>query len=168
MDSRKGLINKTNIHKLGCVSFLDRMFTDHPDTKTYFTHFKGMDSTKEMKQSDQVGGHSKMVFTAINNMVQHLDNSKTHATQLKTDPKNFRVSHFLSATGFPCLSFNNKTQKSSSTLDFMSSSSLMFFSSNRNRAFLGQLSQLLLSNNGNSIAITKQTQIINTGSNDSA
>uniref|UniRef100_A0A8C8BCK2 superoxide dismutase n=1 Tax=Otus sunia TaxID=257818 RepID=A0A8C8BCK2_9STRI len=81
---------------------LIRMFTDHPDTKTYFTHFKGMDSTKEMKQSDQVGGHSKMVFIAINNMVQHLDNSKvflgivnplgkTHATQLEIEPKNFRI-----------------------------------------------------------------------------
>ncbi|CAM9985228.1 unnamed protein product [Bubo scandiacus] len=83
------------------TAVLIRMFTDHPNTKTYFTHFKGMDSTKEMKQSDQVGGHSKMVFTAINNMVQHLDNSKaflgivnplgkTHVTQLKIDPKNFR------------------------------------------------------------------------------
>ncbi|CAN0060648.1 unnamed protein product [Bubo scandiacus] len=84
------------------TAVLIRMFTDHPNTKTYFTHFKGMDSTKEMKQSDQVGGHSKMVFTAINNMVQHLDNSKaflgivnplgkTHVTQLKIDPKNFRI-----------------------------------------------------------------------------
>uniref|UniRef100_A0A663MPI9 superoxide dismutase n=1 Tax=Athene cunicularia TaxID=194338 RepID=A0A663MPI9_ATHCN len=78
------------------------IFTDHPDTKTYFTHFKDMDSTKEKKQSDQVAGHSKMVFTAINNMGQHLDNSnaflgtvnpvgKTHATDLKTDPRNFRI-----------------------------------------------------------------------------
>uniref|UniRef100_A0A8D0EYX6 Myoglobin n=1 Tax=Strix occidentalis caurina TaxID=311401 RepID=A0A8D0EYX6_STROC len=73
------------------TAVLIRMFTDHPDTKTYFTHFKGMDSTKEMKQSDQVGGHSKMVFTAINNM--------THATQLKTDPKNFRVSQQPSSQG---------------------------------------------------------------------
>lgn len=79
------------------------MFTEHPDTKSYFTHFKGMDSAEEMKQSDQVRGHGKKVFTAINDMVQHLDNSeaflgilnplgKKHATQLKIDPKNFRVS----------------------------------------------------------------------------
>lgn len=79
------------------------MFTEHPDTKSYFTHFKGMDSADEMKQSDQVRGHGKKVFTAINDMVQHLDNSeaflgivnplgKKHATQLKIDPKNFRVS----------------------------------------------------------------------------
>lgn len=79
------------------------MFTEHPDTKSYFSHFKGMDSAEEMKQSDQVRGHGKKVFSAINDMVQHLDNSeaflgivnplgKKHATQLKIDPKNFRVS----------------------------------------------------------------------------
>ncbi|XP_054044039.1 cytoglobin-1-like isoform X1 [Rissa tridactyla] len=79
-----------------------RMFTEHPDTKSYFAHFKGMDSAEEMKQSDQVRGHGKKVFTAINDMVQHLDNSeaflgivnplgKKHATQLKIDPKNFRI-----------------------------------------------------------------------------
>ncbi|XP_046763375.1 eye-globin isoform X4 [Gallus gallus] len=79
-----------------------RMFTEHPDTKSYFTHFKGMDSAEEMKQSDQVRGHGKRVFTAINDMVQHLDNTEAflgilnplgqkHATQLKIDPKNFRI-----------------------------------------------------------------------------
>lgn len=93
----------TLVHKSGCLSFLNRMFTEHPDTKSYFTHFKGMDSAEEMKQSDQVRGHGKKVFSAINHMVQHLDNSeaflgivtplgKKHATQLKIDPKNFRVS----------------------------------------------------------------------------
>ncbi|NWR87021.1 CYGB1 protein, partial [Furnarius figulus] len=84
------------------TTVLVRMFTEHPDTKSYFTHFKGMDSAEEMKQSDQVRGHGKKVFTAINDMVQHLDNSeaflgivnplgKKHATQLKIDPKNFRI-----------------------------------------------------------------------------
>lgn len=93
----------TSVHKSGCLLFLNRMFTEHPDTKSYFTHFKGMDSAEEMKQSDQVRGHGKKVFSAINDMVQHLDNSeaflgivtplgKKHATQLKIDPKNFRVS----------------------------------------------------------------------------
>ncbi|XP_040552356.1 eye-globin isoform X2 [Gallus gallus] len=81
---------------------MKRMFTEHPDTKSYFTHFKGMDSAEEMKQSDQVRGHGKRVFTAINDMVQHLDNTEAflgilnplgqkHATQLKIDPKNFRI-----------------------------------------------------------------------------
>ncbi|NXE94006.1 CYGB1 protein, partial [Menura novaehollandiae] len=84
------------------TTVLVRMFTEHPDTKSYFTHFKGMDSAEEMKQSDQVRGHGKKVFGAINDMVQHLDNSeaflgivtplgKKHATQLKIDPKNFRI-----------------------------------------------------------------------------
>ncbi|NWZ42769.1 CYGB1 protein, partial [Brachypodius atriceps] len=84
------------------TAVLVRMFTEHPDTKSYFTHFKGMDSAEEMKQSDQVRGHGKKVFSAINDMVQHLDNSeaflgivtplgKKHATQLKIDPKNFRI-----------------------------------------------------------------------------
>ncbi|KFW02904.1 Cytoglobin-1, partial [Eurypyga helias] len=84
------------------TTVLVRMFTEHPDTKSYFAHFKGMDSAEEMKQSDQVRGHGKRVFTAINDMVQHLDNSeaflgivnplgKKHATQLKIDPKNFRI-----------------------------------------------------------------------------
>ncbi|KAI6079683.1 Cytoglobin-1-like protein [Aix galericulata] len=84
------------------ISIMFWMFTEHPDTKSYFTHFKGMDSAEEMKQSDQVRGHGKRVFTAINDMVQHLDNTEAflgilnplgqkHATQLKVDPKNFRI-----------------------------------------------------------------------------
>lgn len=92
------------------MSFLNRMFTEHPDTKSYFTHFKGMDSAEEMKQSDQVRGHGKRVFSAINDLVQHLDNTEAflgvlnplgqkHATQLKIDPKNFRVSCESSSQG---------------------------------------------------------------------
>ncbi|XP_021235996.1 cytoglobin-1-like isoform X1 [Numida meleagris] len=91
-----------SVCKLGQILFLNRMFTEHPDTKSYFTHFKGMDSAEDMKQSDQVRGHGKRVFTAINDMVQHLDNTEAflgilnplgqkHATQLKIDPKNFRI-----------------------------------------------------------------------------
>uniref|UniRef100_A0A8C9EPP6 superoxide dismutase n=1 Tax=Pavo cristatus TaxID=9049 RepID=A0A8C9EPP6_PAVCR len=92
------------------TAVLVRMFTEHPDTKSYFTHFKGMDSAEEMKQSDHVRGHGKRVFTAINDMVQHLDNTEAflgilnplgqkHATQLKIDPKNFRVSYESSSRG---------------------------------------------------------------------
>ncbi|NXQ84287.1 CYGB1 protein, partial [Nyctibius grandis] len=84
------------------VSFLNRMFTEHSDTKSYFTHFKGMDSVEEVKQLDQVRGHGKRLFTTINGMVQHVDNSeaflglvnplgKKRATQLKIDPKIFWI-----------------------------------------------------------------------------
>ncbi|NXQ27915.1 CYGB1 protein, partial [Alaudala cheleensis] len=90
------------------TAVLVRMFTKHADTKSYFTHFKGMDSAEEMKQSDQVRGHGKKVFSAINDMVQHLDNSeaflgivtplgKKHDTQLKIDPKNFRFTLVVSS-----------------------------------------------------------------------
>ncbi|TRZ15051.1 hypothetical protein HGM15179_012031 [Zosterops borbonicus] len=96
-------IDPKNFRNLTKMTVIDqRMFTEHPDTKSYFTHFKGMDSAEEMKQSDQVRGHGKKVFSTINDMVQHLDNSeaflgivtplgKKHATQLKIDPKNFRI-----------------------------------------------------------------------------
>ena len=59
------------------------------------------------------------------------------------------VGGFLSATGFPHLSFNNKTQKN--RLCWTSVHDVYFFSSNRNQAFLGQLNQLLLSNNGTAL-----------------
>ncbi|TFK07231.1 interleukin-6 receptor subunit beta-like [Platysternon megacephalum] len=79
-----------------------RMFTEHPDTKSYFTHFKGMGTAEEMEQSDQVRSHGKRVLTTINDLVQHLDSTdaflgivnplgKKHAMQLKVDPKNFRI-----------------------------------------------------------------------------
>ncbi|KAG2463593.1 cytoglobin-1-like [Polypterus senegalus] len=76
---------------------LARMFSDHPETKSYFSHFGGLD-----EGSAQVRAHGKVVLTALNDMIQHLDSAdgfngvvtplaKKHATQLKVDPKNFRV-----------------------------------------------------------------------------
>nr|XP_033786268.1 globin-like [Geotrypetes seraphini] len=84
------------------TSVLIRMFTKHPETKSYFGHFKGMGSAVEMEESAQVRSHGKKVFSALNEMIQCLDNTnifteminslgKKHATQLKIDPKNFRV-----------------------------------------------------------------------------
>ncbi|CAM4463340.1 cytoglobin-1-like [Lepidochelys kempii] len=84
------------------TTVLVRMFTEHPDTKSYFTHFKGMGTAEEMEQSDQVRSHGKRVLTTINDLVQHLDSTdaflgivnplgKKHAMQLKVDPKNFRI-----------------------------------------------------------------------------
>ncbi|XP_043942948.1 cytoglobin-1-like [Protopterus annectens] len=84
------------------ATVLARMFTDYPETKSYFSHFKGMGSAAEMEGSSQVRNHGKKVFNALNDMVQHLDSmdalngianplGKKHATQLKVDPKYFRV-----------------------------------------------------------------------------
>ncbi|XP_006011843.1 cytoglobin-1-like [Latimeria chalumnae] len=81
---------------------LVRMFTEHPDTKSYFGNFKGMGSAAEMEQSAQVRTHGKKIFSALNDMIQHLDSTdallgvvnplgKKHATQLKVDPKNFKI-----------------------------------------------------------------------------
>ncbi|XP_029448527.1 cytoglobin-1-like [Rhinatrema bivittatum] len=91
----------TNMEENG-TRVLVRMFTEYPDTKSYFSHFKGIGSAAEMEQSAQVRGHGKKVFSALNDMIQCLDNTdafsgmvnplgKKHATQLKVDPKYFRV-----------------------------------------------------------------------------
>ncbi|KAK2512670.1 cytoglobin-1 [Columba guinea] len=70
------------------TTVLVRMFTEHPDTKSYFTHFKGMDSAEEMKQSDQIicdiilqlmeekfGGDCKSSFEKVTNEIcSHLNN----------------------------------------------------------------------------------------------
>uniref|UniRef100_A0A8C4X8G4 superoxide dismutase n=1 Tax=Erpetoichthys calabaricus TaxID=27687 RepID=A0A8C4X8G4_ERPCA len=79
------------------AAVLARMFSDHPETKSYFSHFGGLD-----EGSAQVRAHGKTVLTALNDMIQHLDSAdgfngvvaplaKKHATQLKVDPKNFRL-----------------------------------------------------------------------------
>uniref|UniRef100_A0A8C4S952 superoxide dismutase n=1 Tax=Erpetoichthys calabaricus TaxID=27687 RepID=A0A8C4S952_ERPCA len=96
------------------AAVLARMFSDHPETKSYFSHFGGLD-----EGSAQVRAHGKTVLTALNDMIQHLDSAdgfngvvaplaKKHATQLKVDPKNFRSP--LAFTGFEPATFRLSVQ----------------------------------------------------------
>ncbi|NXS59663.1 HBA2 protein, partial [Brachypteracias leptosomus] len=72
---------------------LFRMFTSHPQTKTYFPHFDVSHG------SEQVRSHGKKVVSALGNAVKNLDNlsqalselSNLHAYNLRVDPPCFAL-----------------------------------------------------------------------------
>ncbi|MBN3315928.1 CYGB protein, partial [Atractosteus spatula] len=87
---------------------LVKMFINSPDTKSYFGHFSGMGSAADMEASPQVRNHGRTVFGALNEMMSQVESdaglsaiisplATKHATQLKVDSKNFRVSVRLRA-----------------------------------------------------------------------
>ncbi|NXX39044.1 HBAD protein, partial [Tricholaema leucomelas] len=72
---------------------LERMFSSHPQTKTYFPHFD------LSKGSDQIRGHGKKVAAALGTAVKSIDNlsqalaelSNLHAYNLRVDPPRFAL-----------------------------------------------------------------------------
>nr|QJC64259.1 ancestral myo/hemoglobin [synthetic construct] len=81
------------------TTVLVRMFTEHPETKQYFSHFKDISTAEDMKGSPQVKAHGKRVMSALGDVVQHLDNlssvlkplAEKHANKHKVDPHNFKL-----------------------------------------------------------------------------
>nr|VDB32520.1 GbE1 [Lepidosiren paradoxa] len=87
---------------------LSRMFKEHPHTVSYFKNFKELQSMAEKASSvelqglSEVRGHGKKVLSALNDMVQYLDNmdslkkvteplGKKHAVELQVDVKDFDI-----------------------------------------------------------------------------
>ncbi|XP_064009188.1 hemoglobin subunit alpha-D-like [Pogoniulus pusillus] len=72
---------------------LERMFSAHPQTKTYFPHFD------LSKGSVQIRDHGKKVAAALSTAVKSIDNlsqalaelSNLHAYNLRVDPVNFKL-----------------------------------------------------------------------------
>lgn len=73
-----------------------------PSSKQFFKDFKHIEEPEEMQRSVQLRKHAHRVMTAINTLVQSLDNSDTvasvlksvgraHALKHKVDPKYFKV-----------------------------------------------------------------------------
>lgn len=73
-----------------------------PSSKQYFKDFKHIDEAEELQRSAQLRKHARRVMTAINTLVESLDNSdkvasvlkvlgKGHAQRHKVDPVYFKV-----------------------------------------------------------------------------
>uniref|UniRef100_V9LEU4 Myoglobin n=1 Tax=Callorhinchus milii TaxID=7868 RepID=V9LEU4_CALMI len=79
-----------------------RMFTDYPETKMYFQHFKNISTLEEMKKSPQIKRHGKIVMSALNKLIANLDNgeelssllakmAERHINVHKVDLHNFQI-----------------------------------------------------------------------------
>ncbi|KAM7091783.1 HBA protein, partial [Ciconia maguari] len=90
----RGVFGKIGAH---CDDYgaetLERMFTVHPQTKTYFPHFD------LHRGSAQIKAHGKKVAGALLEAVNHIDDiagalsklSDLHAQKLRVDPVNFKL-----------------------------------------------------------------------------
>uniref|UniRef100_A0A4W3IE77 Nitrite reductase MB n=1 Tax=Callorhinchus milii TaxID=7868 RepID=A0A4W3IE77_CALMI len=79
-----------------------KMFTDYPETKMYFQHFKNISTLEEMKKSPQIKRHGKIVMSALNKLIANLDNgeelssllakmAERHINVHKVDLHNFQI-----------------------------------------------------------------------------
>lgn len=79
-----------------------RFFVNFPSSKQYFKDFKHIEEAEELQRSVQLRRHARRVMTAINTLVESLDNSdkvasvltgvgKGHAQRHNVDPVYFKV-----------------------------------------------------------------------------
>ncbi|XP_069762832.1 hemoglobin subunit alpha-1-like [Narcine bancroftii] len=84
---------KPQVKLLGADA-LERLFTCHPQAKSYFTNFSGFTA-----KDKQVQDHGVLVLDALVEATNHLDNlphhledlAKKHGTNLLVDPHNFAL-----------------------------------------------------------------------------
>ncbi|XP_048408190.1 cytoglobin-2-like [Stegostoma tigrinum] len=50
-----------------------RLFTDYPETKKYFKHFKNISTQEEMQNSAQIKRHGKTVMNKLTSIFEKLD-----------------------------------------------------------------------------------------------
>lgn len=84
------------------VAILVRLFVNFPSSKQYFSQFKHIEEPEELERSAQLRKHAHRVMSAINTLVESLDNSdkvasvlklvgKAHALRHKVDPVYFKI-----------------------------------------------------------------------------
>ncbi|CAG5897594.1 unnamed protein product [Menidia menidia] len=84
------------------VAILVRLFVNFPSSKQFFSQFKHIEDMEELEQSSQLRKHARRVMSAINTLVESLDNSdkvssvlktvgKAHALRHKVDPVYFKI-----------------------------------------------------------------------------
>nr|CAG25613.1 cytoglobin-1 [Tetraodon nigroviridis] len=84
------------------VAILVRFFVNFPSSKQFFKDFKHMEEPEEMQQSVQLRKHAHRVMTALNTLVESLDNAdrvasvlksvgRAHALRHNVDPKYFKI-----------------------------------------------------------------------------
>ncbi|XP_066545699.1 cytoglobin-1 [Amia ocellicauda] len=51
-----------------------RLFTDHPETKSYFKNFKNIETKEEMESNPRIKLHGMRVMEALNQVIVNMDN----------------------------------------------------------------------------------------------
>ncbi|KAM3598469.1 uncharacterized protein V6R79_018334 [Siganus canaliculatus] len=84
------------------VAILVRLFVNFPSSKQYFRDFKHVEQPEELERSAQLRKHAHRVMTAINTLVESLDNpdkvasvlklvGRAHALRHKVEPVYFKI-----------------------------------------------------------------------------
>ncbi|XP_019958559.1 cytoglobin-1-like [Paralichthys olivaceus] len=84
------------------VAILVRLFVNFPSSKQFFSQFRHMEEPEELERSTQLRKHAHRVMTAINTLVESLDNSDkmtsvlklvgtAHAVRHKVEPVYFKI-----------------------------------------------------------------------------
>ncbi|XP_027014635.2 cytoglobin-1 [Tachysurus fulvidraco] len=84
------------------VAVLIRLFTSFPVAKEYFSEFRHMEDVQEMQASKQLQKHAVRVMTALNTLVENVQDgekmasvveqvAKSHAQKHKVEPRYFKI-----------------------------------------------------------------------------
>ncbi|XP_054462934.1 cytoglobin-1-like [Anoplopoma fimbria] len=84
------------------VAILVRLFVNFPSSKQFFSQFKHIEEPEELESSVQLRKHARRVMSALNTLVESLDNpdkmasvlklvGKAHAQRHKVDPVYFKI-----------------------------------------------------------------------------
>ncbi|XP_062264611.1 cytoglobin-1-like [Platichthys flesus] len=84
------------------VAILVRLFVNFPSSKQFFSQFKNIEEPEELESSSQLRKHAHRVMTAINSLVESLDNADkmgsvlklvgtAHAVRHKVEPHYFKI-----------------------------------------------------------------------------
>ncbi|XP_034566824.1 cytoglobin-1-like isoform X2 [Notolabrus celidotus] len=86
------------------VAILVRLFVNFPSSKQYFSQFKHIEEPEELERSAQLRKHAHRVMSAINTLVESLDNSDKVASVLKLVGKAHALRHKVEPVYFKFLS----------------------------------------------------------------
>ncbi|XP_037647042.1 cytoglobin-1-like isoform X1 [Sebastes umbrosus] len=86
------------------VAILVRLFVNFPSSKQYFSQFKHIEESEELERSAQLRKHARRVMTALNTLVESLDNSDKVASVLKVLGKAHALRHKVEPVYFKILS----------------------------------------------------------------
>lgn len=72
---------------------LCRLFVNFPSAKQYFNQFKHIEEPEELERSTQLRKHAHRVMSAINTLVESLEDSEKVASELQVVGKSHALRH---------------------------------------------------------------------------
>ncbi|KAM6913282.1 cytoglobin-1-like [Lycodopsis pacificus] len=86
------------------VTILVRLFVNFPSSKQFFSQFKDIEEPEELERSSQLRKHAGRVMSALNTLVESVDNSDKMASVLRLVGKAHAVRHKVEPVYFKILS----------------------------------------------------------------